>query len=66
MSELKKSELAADTTNGVYVCEISSEDDVLPDEMFYEKLATLKDGEVIHGLISDEMVSKIEAEYGIH
>jgi len=57
-------QLAADTVNGVYVCENPSEE-VLGDKEFYEALDDLRDGEIIYGLISDEMAEVIENEYGI-
>jgi len=69
----KLNQLAADTTNGVYVCENSKntpymEDapkEVLDGEFFYNCLPDLKDDEIIYGLVSDEIVDKIKSEYGI-
>jgi hypothetical protein len=57
--------LAADTVNGVYVCESPPDEDVLQDEDFYNALATQGDG-TIYGDVSDTWAQKIAADYGIH
>ena len=66
-----RNELAADTINGVYVCENAAarnegeSGEVLTDMDFYDALATLPEGSRIFGNVSDEIAEKIEAEYGI-
>lgn len=65
-----KTQLAADTIHGVYVCEIPGTLDrpgpaVLVDGDFLAALSTVADGETIHGLVSDEIAKQIEAVYGI-
>ena len=64
MKAIKRNELAANTIDGVYVCE-SGNNVVLYDEDFLESLATVKDGEVVYGNVSDELLARIESEYGI-
>ena len=66
-----QSQIAANTIDGVYVCENPSIQDqrrgavVLEDMDFYESLATLADGVTIYGNVSDSVVEKIESDYGI-
>lgn len=59
-------QLIADTINGVYVGEPESGAEVLSSKDFYEALADLAEGKAIYGLVDDDTVAKIEAEYGIH
>jgi hypothetical protein len=58
--------VSADTINGVYYSDFEQDEKTeYNEEMFYDSLATLKDGEVIDAIISDEMMEKIQREYGI-
>lgn len=61
-----KNQLAADTINGVYVFERNPNIVILIDDEFLAAIPTLADFDVIYGLVSDEVASKIEREYGIH
>jgi hypothetical protein len=65
MANEKANQLAADTINGVYVCENPTDQEILDSEMFYKCLADLPEGETIYGLVTDEMAEKIASEYGI-
>lgn len=71
MSNYNRNELAADTINGVYVCENATarnegeSGEILYDMDFYNALAGDFDG-TIYGNVSDEIAEKIAAEYGIH
>ena len=58
-----RNELAADTINGVYVCENGNRP-VMYDWDFYEALGEGFDG-VIYGNVTDEIAEKINQEYGI-
>lgn len=60
---METNQLAATTVDGVYVCEPNGE--ILIDMDFYDALSSLKDGDTIYGLVSDEIAEKIATEYGI-
>lgn len=65
MNKSGRNELAADTVNGVYVCEnAASNGTVLVDMDFYESLSEDFEG-TIYGNVSDEIAQKIIEEYGI-
>jgi UPF0288 family protein (methanogenesis marker protein 3) len=65
-----KNELAADTVNGVYICENAAAKNqgesgvVLEDMDFYSALSEDFEG-TIYGSVSDEIAEMIEKEYGI-
>lgn len=64
-----RNELAANSIDGVYVCENSAAKqhgkDVLVDMDFYDALKSVKDGETVFGDVSDEIAELIEKDYGI-
>jgi hypothetical protein len=58
--------VSADTIHGVYYSDFEQDENTeYNEETFYDSLSTLKDGEVIDAIISDEMIEKIQREYGI-
>jgi hypothetical protein len=58
--------LIADTINGVTVCEpFEDAYDVLGNEDFLDSLYTVKDGEVIRGIVDSETYATINTIYGI-
>jgi hypothetical protein len=57
-------ELAADTNNGVYVCENPEDAEILIGMAFFDALADDFKG-TIYGKVSDETAAIIEREYGI-
>ena len=64
-----KNQLRANTISGVYVAEVINcgvDSEILEDMDFYDALRTVKDGEVLYGLVSDEVEKLIEKDYGIH
>ncbi len=71
MSNQNRNELAADTINGVYVCENGAarnegeSGEILYDMDFYNALADDFEG-TIYGNVSDEIAQMIIDKYGIH
>lgn len=68
MSKLYRTELAADTINGVYFCANSDSEtftEILFDMEFYENLSESFEG-VIFGNVSPEIFDMIEKEYGFY
>jgi hypothetical protein len=58
--------LQADNVNGVQLSDFDEDDyDVLGNEDFLQALATCKDGEILHGVVNQEMFDKIREEYGV-
>lgn len=61
-----RNQLAANTIDGVYVCENPSDSSkILFDDDFYDALRYCRDEETIYGNVSDEWAEKIQNEYGI-
>lgn len=61
-----RNQLAANTIDGVYVCENPSDSSrILFDRDFYEEIFRCRDGVTIYGNVSDEWADKIANEYGI-
>jgi len=71
MSNHNRNELAANTIDGVYVCENAASrnecesGEVLQDMDFYDALSDCPDGVTLYGNVSDELAQRIEEEYGI-
>jgi len=62
---MKNHHLAANSIEGVFVCENpSSEEYIYKDEAFYNALKDCGE-ETIYGLVSNEIYEKIDSEYGI-
>lgn len=57
--------LQADTHNGVYEVEEFEYEVTLSENIFFEELSTLEDGEVACCEVSDEMYAKIKEKYGV-
>ena len=57
--------LAADTINGVYEVNYIPPHVLVYLDTFKDELSTLRDGQVIYGIVSDEEAEEIDAEYGI-
>ena len=63
-----KNQLRADTVTGVYVAEVENcgvDDQILEDMDFYEALPHVREGEILYGLISDDVAELIAKDYGI-
>lgn len=57
--------LQADTIRGVYEVESFEHEVTLNENIFFEELRTLEDGEVACCEVSEEMYNKIKEKYGI-